>query len=131
MIYARLYPFSADKPAVISIALANSSQVLFQAVVGSGTMADHADWVVRKRNTVLRWNKSSWYWHCKWGGDQDHFRNLFSMSIEQSSEYAIHGGGVPIRVQGVEGVVAVVCVSGLKQEEDHGVIVDVIREHWH
>ena len=44
--------------------------------------------------------------------------------------YAIHGGAVPIRVQGVEGVVAVVVVSGLKQHEDHGVIVDVVRENW-
>jgi uncharacterized protein (UPF0303 family) len=52
------------------------------------------------------------------------------MSVEKSSEYAIHGGGVPIQVHGIEGVVAVVCVSGLTQEEDHGVIVDVIREHW-
>lgn len=131
MLYARLYPFSAEQPAVISIALANSSQVLYHAVVGSGTRPDHADWVVRKRNTVLRWNKSTWYWHCKWKGDEDYFRSLFSMSVDQSSQYSIHGGGVPIRVHGVEGVVAVVCVSGLKQEEDHGVIVDVIREHWH
>lgn len=43
-------------------------------------------------------------------------------------EYAIHGGGVPIRVTGVEGVVAVVVVSGLKQDQDHGVIVEVIQK---
>jgi uncharacterized protein (UPF0303 family) len=29
---------------------------------------------------------------------------------------------VPLRVNGVEGVVAVVVVSGLKQEEDHMVV---------
>ncbi|KAM5356735.1 hypothetical protein ACJ41O_003381 [Fusarium nematophilum] len=130
LLYARLLPFSAKQPVLISIALANNSQVLFQTVVGSGTVADNTNWVTRKRNTVLRWNKSSWYWNCVWKGDEDRFRKLFSMSVEQSSSYAIHGGGVPIRVAGVEGIVAVVCVSGLKQEEDHGVIMDVIRTHW-
>lgn len=44
--------------------------------------------------------------------------------------YAIKGGGVPIRVRGVEGVVGVVVVSGLSQMEDHGVIMDVIEENW-
>lgn len=51
---------------------------------------------------------------------------------ERAGEYAIHGGAVPVRVEGVEGVVAVVVVSGLRQEEDHMVVVegmeDCIRE---
>ena len=33
-----------------------------------------------------------------------------------------------MRVRGVEGVVAVVVVSGLKQEQDHGVIVQCVSE---
>ena len=41
------------------------------------------------------------------------------------------GGGVPIRVTGVEGVVAVVVVSGLKQDQDHGVIVEVVQGLYH
>lgn len=45
-----------------------------------------------------------------------------------ADEYAIHGGGYPIRVRGVEGVVAVVVVSGLKQEDDHQVVAETIRE---
>lgn len=74
---------------------------------------------------------------------------------QQAEKYAIHGGGVPsksiplvmvvphfprgveslihiiiVRVRGVEGIVAVVIVSGLKQHEDHGVIVDVINSNW-
>ncbi|KAJ2968166.1 hypothetical protein NUW58_g10279 [Xylaria curta] len=57
-------------------------------------------------------------------------RRKFGMSEDVAGEYAIHGGGVPIRVAGVEGIVAVVVVSGLKQHEDHGVIVDVINSNW-
>lgn len=45
-----------------------------------------------------------------------------------ADEYAIHGGGYPVRVKGVEGVVAVVVVSGLKQEDDHQVVAETVRE---
>lgn len=45
-----------------------------------------------------------------------------------ADEYAIHGGGYPVRVRGVDAVVAVVVVSGLKQEDDHAVVVEAIRE---
>lgn len=132
LLYARLLPFAdAGRPTLISIALANGGgQTLFQAAVGSGTAPDNALWVARKRNTVLRFGASTWLQHCKYAGDEDAFRAKFGMSPDQASQYAIHGGGVPIRVRGVEGVVAVVVVSGLKQHEDHGVIVEVINKHW-
>lgn len=130
LLYARLLPFAAQKPTLISIALANSGQVLFQTAVGAGTAPDNEIWVARKRASVLRWGTSTWLLHCKYDGDEEAFRAKFGMSQEQAGNYAIHGGAVPIRVKGVEGIVAVVVVSGLKQHEDHGVIVDVIRNNW-
>ncbi|OTA58344.1 hypothetical protein K449DRAFT_385748 [Hypoxylon sp. EC38] len=130
LLYARLLPFSAQKPTLISISLANSGQVLFQCAVGSGTAPDNEIWVQRKRNTVLRFGTSTWFQHCKYAGDEEAFKAKFGMSPEQAEKYAIHGGAVPIRVKGVEGIVAVVVVSGLKQHEDHGVIVDVINSNW-
>ncbi|RYP60651.1 hypothetical protein DL771_010432 [Monosporascus sp. 5C6A] len=132
LLYARLLPFATaqGKPTLISIALANSQQVLFEAAVGAGTLPDNAFWVRRKRNTVLRFGCSSWLMGRKFGGDEELFARKFGLSPEQASEHAIHGGGVPIRVRGVEGVVAIVIVSGLKQDEDHGVIFDVVRENW-
>lgn len=113
----------------MSISLANG-QVLFQCAVGSGTSPDNERWVARKRSTVLRWGCSTWLMHCKYAGDEDKFRAKFGMSPDEASGYAIHGGGFPVRVKGVEGVVAVVVVSGLKQHEDHGVIVETFMEHW-
>ncbi|KAI2636864.1 hypothetical protein GGS26DRAFT_588408 [Hypomontagnella submonticulosa] len=130
LLYARLLPFSSQKPTLISISLANSGQVLFQCAVGSGTAPDNEIWVQRKRNTVLRFGTSTWFQHCKYAGDEEAFKAKFGMSPQQAEKYAIHGGGVPIRVRGVEGIVAVVIVSGLKQHEDHGVIVDVINSNW-
>lgn len=44
LLYARLLPLSAGKPTLISIALANSGQVLFQAAVGAGTAPDNEVW---------------------------------------------------------------------------------------
>ena len=45
-----------------------------------------------------------------------------------ADDFAINGGGWPIRVRGVEGVIAVVVVSGLKQEDDHAVVAETIRQ---
>ncbi|KAI0412354.1 hypothetical protein F5X98DRAFT_379840 [Xylaria grammica] len=130
LLYARLLPFAAEKPTLISIAAASGPHVLFQAAVGAGTAPDNDSWVARKRNAVLRFGVSSWYLQCKYQGDETAFRRKFGLGEEAAGQYAIHGGGVPIRVHGVEGVVAVVVVSGLKQHEDHGVIVDVINSNW-
>lgn len=58
-------------------------------------------------------------------GDEAAFKAKYALG-ETAGDYAIHGGGWPVRVKGVEGVVAVIVVSGLKQEEDHGIIVEVL-----
>lgn len=67
----------------------------------------------------------------KFDGDEKAFAAKFMLG-ENAGQYAIHGGGVPVRVKGVEGVVAVCVVSGLKQHEDHEVVIeemdDCIRE---
>lgn len=54
-------------------------------------------------------------------------QEVYEMS--DPSIYAVHGGGFPVKVKGVEGVVGVIVVSGLAQEDDHCVIVDGIQEY--
>jgi len=65
--------------------------------------------------------------HNKMHGDEKAFAEKYVLG-ETAGEYAIHGGGVPVRVTGVEGVVGVIVVSGLTQKEDHQVVVDGL--HW-
>ena len=65
--------------------------------------------------------------HIRFAGDEEAFAAKFGLG-QSAGEYAIHGGGWPIRVNGVEGVVAVVVVSGLRQEQDHGIIVQTVSE---
>lgn len=79
---------------------------------------------------MLRFGVSSWYLGQKHGGNETTFAAKFGLGPSEAGEYAIHGGAIPIRVEGVDGVVGVVVVSGLKQHEDHGVISEVIRENW-
>ncbi|KAK3725534.1 hypothetical protein LTR37_000504 [Vermiconidia calcicola] len=125
LLRTKLVAFS--KPTVVDITLAHSEHCLFHCTTHSGTTPDNDSWVIRKRNTVLRWGHSTWYMHNRFGGDEVAFAAKFALG-QNAGSYAIHGGGWPIRVRGVEGVVAVVVVSGLRQEQDHGIILQSVGE---
>ncbi|ETN46469.1 uncharacterized protein HMPREF1541_00654 [Cyphellophora europaea CBS 101466] len=116
----------SEKPAVVNIALANSNNLLFHATSRPGILPDNDVWVARKRKTVLRFGISSWAMGRKMGGDEAAFAAKFMLG-DSAGEYAIHGGGVPVRVTGVEGIVAVIVVSGLKQNEDHQVVIEALE----
>ena len=64
----------------------------------------------------------------KFEGDEGAFAAKYGLG-KKASDYAIHGGAVPIFVKGVEGLVAVVVVSGLKQDQDHQVVVECILQY--
>ena len=119
---------ASSKPAVVNITLAAHSQLLFHTATGRGTAPDNDTWVARKRAAVLRWGTSTWFMHNKYGGNEDNFRAKFMLG-DRAGEYAIHGGGFPVRVKDVEGVVGIIVVSGLSMQEDHEVIVEVIEEY--
>ncbi|KAL1296720.1 hypothetical protein AAFC00_000191 [Neodothiora populina] len=112
----------------ISITLANGTPLFFNATK-PGTTPDNASWVARKQATVLRFGCSTWFMSRKFEGDEGAFAAKYGLAGEKAGGYAIHGGGWPVRVKGVEGVVAVVVVSGLKQDQDHMVVVATVREY--
>ena len=112
---------------MVSITLANSNQLLFHACTHPGVTPDSDQWVARKRRTVLRFGCSSWAMGRKFDGDEKKFAEKYGLGAS-AAEYAIHGGAVPVRVEGVEGVIAVVVVSGLTQEEDHQVVIEGLED---
>ncbi|KFY24288.1 hypothetical protein V491_02207 [Pseudogymnoascus sp. VKM F-3775] len=125
----------APKPALISIvapsglsAPLSPTRTLFQCSAKAGVSPDNEVWVARKAQTVFRFGVSSWYMGQKLKGDEKAFAAKFGLSPTDASKYAIHGGAVPVRVKGVEAPVAVVIVSGLSQDEDNGVVVEVLQE---
>ena len=113
--------------AVVNITLANSNNLLFHAVSRPGLQPDNDIWVARKRRTVQRWGVSTWFMHNKMHGDEEAFKKKYMLG-ESAGDYAIHGGGVPVRVHGVEGIVGVIVVSGLKQHEDHQAVVEGLED---
>ncbi|KAL6889122.1 hypothetical protein GGI43DRAFT_226236 [Trichoderma evansii] len=131
LLYARLLPFAkAGRSTLISISNGAGTQTLYQVATGPGVTPDNESWVKRKRTAVLRFGVSSWFLGQKHAGNEAAFAAKFGLGPSEAGQYAIHGGAIPIRVEGVDGVVGVVIVSGLKQHEDHGVIAEVIRENW-
>ena len=59
----------------------------------------------------------------QYGGDEEAFKAKLGLG-ETAGQYAIHGGGVPVFIKGCDGMVAVVVVSGLKQWDDHQVVIE-------
>lgn len=122
-----------NRPAVIYIAHANSFQLLFFAATGPGTSPNVMHLVKRKEAVVLRWGMSTLRMrlrlqegHPTWPA-QDSLRNR--LEVADPSVYAFHGGGFPVRVKNVEGIVGVIVVSGLKNDDNHDVIVECIQHY--
>lgn len=125
MLRARLQHF--DKPAVVHISTTTTPpHVLFHTVSRDGTNLDNDYWVARKRKSVIRWGASTWQLHNKYGGDEVAFATKNGLG-DKAGEYAIHGGGMPVFVRGSSEIVAVVVVSGLKQWDDHMIVVETLE----
>ncbi|MFM6962792.1 MAG: heme-degrading domain-containing protein [Micrococcales bacterium] len=92
---------------------------LFSVMLPGATTANF-DWARRKRNLVLLVGESSWQISLKTALGTDY---LALMDLP-GRDFTPHGGCVPIRVEGVEGIVATVTISGLPQEQDHELAVE-------
>jgi uncharacterized protein (UPF0303 family) len=116
-------------PALIHIA--TSSQTLFHTPSMPGTMPDAESWAHRKKNTVLRWGHSTWYISCQFDGDYKRFAEYHAMSGDEWSKYTIEGGGYPVFVKGVEGVVGAIVVVSTDMDgpQTHGMVVRAIEEY--
>lgn len=98
-------------PVVINIR--NASRCFFHAAL-PGSQATNDNWARRKSNTTLITGRASMA-----VGLKNAARNqTLARDGLTETDYADHGGAVPIVVTGV-GMVAVVTVSGLPQEDDH------------
>ncbi|KAI9574108.1 hypothetical protein HD554DRAFT_2165603 [Boletus coccyginus] len=103
-----------DRLAVIYIAHANSSQLLFFTTSRPGTFPDNVHWV--KREEAVYYPRKPM---------RDTLRDVYG--IADPAMYACQGGGFPVRVKNVEGIVGVIVVNGLSQ--NHDVIMDSIKEY--
>ncbi|HKL86629.1 MAG TPA: heme-degrading domain-containing protein [Treponemataceae bacterium] len=89
-----------------------------------GTTVDNEKWVERKKRVVSRFGHSSYY--------MGQYLQSIGKTIEEKyyireSEYAVHGGCFPIILKD-SGPLGTITVSGLPQEEDHKLVVRVLRK---
>jgi uncharacterized protein (UPF0303 family) len=105
----------------IVISIRTPNRCLFHAALpGSAALNDL--WARRKSNTAFIFGKASLLVGCiHREKGQDLARNGLSLT-----DYADHGGAVPVMVAGV-GLAAVVTVSGLPQVQDHEMVVAAMQ----
>ena len=104
----------------VTVDIQRGEQQLFHYAL-AGTAADNDEWIERKNRVVRRFGHSSLYMRAAEG---EAFAENYLLD---PTVFAAHGGAFPIIVRDV-GVVGTVTVSGLPQEEDHRLVVSVLRE---
>jgi len=133
LIRDRLATYS--QPTIVDVSLSTGPQSLFRSAVNAtaalpSVIPDNDEWIRRKQNSVIRFAASSYALHYKFGrGDLALFKAKLFLSDERAGAYALHGGGFPIRVANVEGIVGIVTVSGLKHDQDHQIIVQSLKDY--
>ncbi|CAL9734450.1 hypothetical protein MOSE0_E06282 [Monosporozyma servazzii] len=107
----------------IDISLTTGQQLFRANSTGKGVIFDNDNWIRRKQNTVRRFGFSSFYINVK-KGDLD-FKTKFYCD---PTEYAFHGGAIPLYLNNLESPVAILTCSGLVQEEDHVLGLTAIKQ---
>ena len=112
-----------EKGKVVTIDITRGGQQLFHFAM-AGTSIDNGEWVKRKNRVVNRFGHSSYYMGISLKGAGQTIEKKYLLP---ESEYAPHGGAFPLIIKGV-GVVGTITVSGLPQEEDHELVVGVLKQ---
>lgn len=119
----QLYREAKNRKASVTIDIRKGKHILFHYAM-EGTSPNNDRWIERKSNTVQFIHKSSFR-----VGRENILsgETLESRQYLDSNTYAEHGGSFPINVKGV-GIIGAITVSGLAQEDDHKLVVDVIEK---
>ena len=87
-----------------------------------GASAGQMDWIRRKRNTVMRFARSTYALGLDLELKGKPLEDRHGITL---TDYALHGGGFPIVVRGT-GCVGSIVASGLHQRVDHAMVVDAL-----
>lgn len=88
----------------------------------NGAQADNEKWIERKSRSVMRFGHASYFLGRRLAHEQV---SAWDKHYVNEADYAFHGGSFPIRVKGT-GLIGTMSVSGLKQEDDHDLVVQAI-----
>ncbi len=118
----RLVATARERRLAVTIDIRRGDQQLFHCAL-PGTAADNDAWIERKNRVVRRFGHSSFYMGTTYRLEGT---TIEEMHLLDPTRYAAHGGAFPLILRGT-GVVGTVTVSGLPQEEDHALVVEVLR----
>lgn len=105
----------------VAISIVFGQQRVFHAAL-PGSSSDNDRWLARKQRVVAAYGASSY----RIGAEFRERGEDFAVdSGYDASEYAAHGGAVPILVRGA--LVGAVAVSGLEQGADHDLVIEALR----
>ncbi|QGQ94976.1 heme-degrading domain-containing protein [Paenibacillus psychroresistens] len=107
----------------IVVDIKKNGQPLFHGKL-DGTTINNDHWIQRKNNVANHFGHSSYYMHVLLESKQT---NIQEDSYLDPMDYAAEGGAFPIFIKNV-GPIGTISVSGLPGEEDHGLIVSVLRD---
>ena len=118
-----LLEIAEERHLAITIDITRHNHQLFHYAC-AGTSKDNDEWVKRKSNVVNHFGKSSFY--------MKHFLEQNNTSLEKmfflnQNEYSAFGGSFPIIIKDT-GCIGTITVSGLPDEEDHKLVISVIKE---
>jgi uncharacterized protein (UPF0303 family) len=108
----------------VAIDITRGDRQMFHASL-CGASTDNDEWIKRKVRLVHRFGHSSFYMGQMLKSKGKRIEEAYLLP---ESEYAPHGGCFPVIVKGT-GMVGTITVSGLRQEEDHKLVVQAIRKY--
>jgi uncharacterized protein (UPF0303 family) len=120
---ARLREIALEGRVSLTIEVRLARETVFYSAM-EGTTPANADWIRRKRNTVELLQRSSYGLGRSLERDGRTLEQTMGLSTR---DFASHGGGFPLVVEGV-GCVGVVTVSGAPQRQDHEIVVTALAE---
>ena len=120
----RLLQLAVDRDLAVTIEIRMAARVVFRAA-RTGTDAENDKYVAGKAKVVERFGHAALFERTRHEDAGTTFAEATSL---QFPEYAPHGGGVPLIVEGT-GPVGVAIVSGLPQQDDHALIIECLEAY--
>lgn len=108
----------------ITVDITRAGQRLFLHAM-EGTTVENEDWIRRKNNAANHFGTSSWHTACRLRSEGTTIEEKYGLPI---ADYVGAGGAFPLIVEG-EGQIGTITVSGLPDQEDHDLLISVLRRY--
>lgn len=118
----KLIEIGRERKLPITIDIIRGGQQIFHAAL-PGTSADNDVWVKRKSSVVMRFARSSLYMGRSCAEGNATLQSRYGLD---PVSFSGSGGGFPITIAST-GVIGAITVSGLPQQDDHALAVEVIN----